>query len=110
MTPFHWCLLAGFVAVGLYRYVLSPGWNIPKFLATELRPFLQAMLITAASGYFAYDIAAFVSQEALDAMLKAPKFAGFAIGALGAGTDVLSLLKNLLSELPFIGKLFGPKA
>lgn len=115
MNPFYVSAIAGFLAVGAHKYILSPGWNIPKFIATELRPLLQAVLITAAGTYFAHDIAAMLPDglKAVDALEKAPKLGGFTIGALGAGTDALGLLLNLVGAIPVIGpainKAFAPK-
>lgn len=114
MNAFYVSVAVGFIAVGAHKYILSPGWNIPKWMKTELRPFLQAILITAAGGYFAHDIASHVGQEAVDALGKAPKLAGFTIGALGAGTDALGVLMNLVGAIPVIGpaitKAFEKKA
>ena len=58
ITPFILSAIAGFVAMGVHRYVVSPGWNIPLFLKTEPRVFIKSLLFAAVAVYFAHDIAA----------------------------------------------------
>jgi hypothetical protein len=115
MTPFHISCLVGFLAVGVHRYILSPGWNLPAFLKNDLRPLAQAAIVTALATYFAADVCAMLpttiaglEMNPCDVLTKAPKLAGFAIGAIGSGTDMLGILRNALELIPVVGpKLIG---
>lgn len=110
MNTFYILSAFGFVSVGVYRYLVSTGWNIATFLKQDFRLMLKNGLMTALLTYFAHDIVAVlpaevmgVSLNAAETLAKAPKLAGFAIGALGGGSDILMVLRNVLELVPVVG-------
>jgi hypothetical protein len=112
LSPFYLSAIAGFVAMGLHRYVVSPGWNLPKFLASEPRAVLKSAVFAAVAVYFAADIAALVPKQLMgvsfDAeatLSKAPKFSGFVLGFLMSSPQAGTFLLNILELIPVVGPM-----
>lgn len=110
MNTFYILSAFGFLSVGAYRYLVSSGWNIAAFVKQDFRLMLKSGLVTALLTYFAHDLVAVlptdimgVTLNASETLEKAPKLAGFAIGALGGGSDILMVLRNVLELVPVIG-------
>jgi len=110
ITPFILSAIAGFVAMGVHRYVVSPGWNIPLFLKTEPRVFIKSLLFAAVAVYFAHDIAALLPKnpmgidfDAEATLARAPKLSGFVLGFMMSSPDAGTFLLNMVSLIPVIG-------
>lgn len=108
------CSAIGFLSVGAYRYFVSQGWDIRAFVKADAKVLLKNGLVTALLTYFAPDLANLlpadvfgVAINAPDALAKAPKFVGFALGAIGGGTDALTVLRNALELVPYGSKLIA---
>ena len=88
MSTFYILSAIGFLSVGVYRYLISTGWDVVAFVKQDFRLMLKNGLMTALLTYFAHDLVALlptdimgVSLNASDTLERAPKLAGFAIGA-----------------------------
>jgi len=110
MSTFYILSAIGFLSVGVYRYLISTGWDVVAFVKQDFRLMLKNGLMTTLLTYFAHDLVALlptdimgVSLNASDTLERAPKLAGFAIGAIGGGSDVLMVLRNVLELVPVIG-------
>ena len=121
LSPFYLTAIGGFVAMGIFRYVVSPGWSVKTFLASEPRVVLKATIFAAIAVFFAHDLAALlpkdlfgVTFDAEATLDKAPKFSGFVLGFLMSSPDAGTFLLNLVELIPVIGPLvvkqFRPKA
>lgn len=112
LTPFYLCAAVGFVAMGVHRYVVSPGWSLKNFLQSEPRVILKTLLFAAVTVFFAHDLAALLPKELLgvsfdaEATLdKAPKFSGFVLGFLMSSPEAGTFLLNIIELIPVVGPM-----
>jgi hypothetical protein len=110
MNSYQIAVIIGFLAVGFYRYIHCQTWDIRLFLRLDYKVMLRRMLFTVIAAYFAHDIASVMPGNILgtdlhiyDAMMRAPKLAGFTIGVLGAGSDLLTIIRNSVELIPVVG-------
>ena len=109
-SNFYYTVLAGFLCAGVYRYFVSTGWNLPKFVKDDWRMLLKSAFVTAVAGYFAQDACAALGsvEDIADlnpcgTLESAPRLAGFFIGALGGTMDLLMVGRNILELIPVVG-------
>jgi hypothetical protein len=113
--------LAGFLAMGIFRYVVRPGWDLKTFLASQPRVVLKCLIFASVSVYFAHDLAALLPKELMGVRFdaaatidRAPKFSGFVLGFMMSSPDAGKFLLNIVGLIPVVGpqlvNVFTPKA
>lgn len=117
LSPYHESALLGLLIYLVKKYVLAPGWNVRKFIATDIRQIVTSVLTTASIIYLTPDAIKILDvmgppagwERFSDMLDSVPKFLGFFTGVTGGtlGYDALKLLEPLPFFGPIIKKYLG---
>jgi hypothetical protein len=110
LTHYHLAVLIGFVIHLVQKYVVTPGWNLSRFMQGEWRYVATSVVLTAFLAFFGTEIMGMVidsfglADNFNAALRNAPTLFGVVIGMTGG-----SIAYNLPMLGPVLKDMFAAK-